>query len=136
MAILSGFQAGLDFQPGGGVNPGGVGREVSTGGAEGFAESSAAHNSAFFAASASALAVDTAAAVVVVGAELGEMPICCRIDFLFDVGADDGGEIDAASLDTAAAVEVVADDVVAVVVGGGNDDGAAVRGLRRHDGYP
>ena len=136
MAILSGFQAGLDFQPGGGVNPGGVGRDaLSTGGAEGFAESSAAHNSAFFAASASAVAVDTAAVVVDVDDELGEMPRCWRRDFLFDVGADDGGEVDASSLDTAAVVEVAADDVVAVAVVGGRD-GVVDRGLRRHDGYP
>ena len=131
--MVSGFQAGLDFQPGGGVNPGGVGRDdLSTCGADGFPESSAAHSSAFFAASAAddAVAVDTVAAVVVVDDELGEMPRCCSNDLRFDGGADDGDEIDAVSLDTAAAVVVAADDVDAVA------DGAVVRGLRRHDGYP
>ena len=119
MAMESGFHAGLGFQPGGGINPGGVGREdLSTGGADGFAESSAAHISAIFAASADdAVAVDTAAAAVVaVDDVLGEMPRCCRSDFRFDDGADDGDEDDTVSFDTAAAVGVAADDVVAVVV--------------------
>ena len=138
--MTSGSHAGLAFQPGGGVRPGGEGRDVGCAGADD-EDDNAAQISAIFSASAADFgaraddADDAAAAaavasgadgagvavvVVAVGGVVASvaMPRWANSDLRLTVGVDE-----------------VVDTAVAAGVAVAADDDDAAEGLRRQDGY-